>query len=497
VAPLPPGFIERVTGITGGPFVLRDAPALASYGADALKLDHPADLVVLPAKTAEISQLAALCDQERVPLVVRGGGTGYTGGAVPLRGGMVMSLERMNRLLEIDQLNLLARVQPNVITGDLQDAVERVGLFYPPDPASLRQSAIGGNVAECAGGPRAFKYGTTKRYVLALEAVLPTGEIIRTGSKAVKSVAGYDLTQLLVGSEGTLAIITEITLRLIPKPPAHATLLAEFRNIDAAVDAVTRLIQLRVVPAAIELIDGDSLNALAAHAGKSLVASGTHAAVLIEVDGSPQVVEEEISLVDKACRDGKAVAIRHASGEVEREALWHLRRELSPALKKISTVKLNNDVVVPRGRVPQLFQLVEDLRRESGLPIACFGHAGDGNIHVNIMIPQGTDAEGQRAEGKNAAEGQRAEGKNAAEGQRAEGRGQKELMQVAREIERKLFEGVIALEGSISGEHGIGFTKAPYLGLELSPDEIALMKRVKAAFDPHGILNPGKIFPDG
>jgi glycolate oxidase len=484
VTALPSGFIERVTSISGGPFVLRDPSALASYGADALKLDHPADLVVLPANTTEISQLAALCDRERVPVIVRGGGTGYTGGAVPLRGGMVMSLERMNRILEIDQLNLLARVQPNVITGDLQDEVERVGLFYPPDPASLRQSAIGGNVAECAGGPRAFKYGTTKRYVLALEAVLPTGEIIRTGSKAVKSVVGYDLTQLLVGSEGTLAIITEITLRLIPRPPARATLLAEFPTIDAAVDAVTRLIRLRVVPAAIELIDADSLTALAAHAGKALVAPGTGAAVLIEVDGSPQAVEEEIGLVDKACRDAKAVAIRHASGDVEREALWHLRRELSPALKKISPVKLNNDVVVPRGRVPQLFQLVEDLRRESGLPIACFGHAGDGNIHVNIMIPQDTGVSAQRASGHSS-------------GQREERRGQKQLIAIARQAEKKLFEGVVALEGSISGEHGIGFTKAPYLGLELSPAEIELMKRVKAAFDPHGILNPGKIFPDG
>ena len=467
--------VDALIARLGAAHVTTDETSRTTYGTDALKRGRPADVVVFPSTTEEVAAVVRICAERRIPVVPRGGGTGYTGGSVPLQGGVVLSLERMNRILEIDEANLLAIVEPNVITGDLQDAVERVGLFYPPDPASLRQSAIGGNVAEGAGGPRAFKYGTTKRYVLALEAVLPTGEIIRTGSKAVKSVAGYDLTQLLVGSEGTLAIITEITLRLIPKPPAHATLLAEFRNIDAAVDAVTRLIQLRVVPAAIELIDGDSLNALAAHAGKSLVASGTGAAVLIEVDGSPQAVEEEIGLVDKACRDGKAVAIRHASGEVEREALWHLRRELSPALKKISPVKLNNDVVVPRGRVPQLFRLVEDLRRESGLPIACFGHAGDGNIHVNIMIPQGT----------------------AAEGQSAEGRGQKDLMQVAREIERKLFEGVVALEGSISGEHGIGFTKAPYLGLELSPDEIALMKRVKAAFDPHGILNPGKIFPDG
>ena len=465
MAQLPAGFVERVTGITGGPFVLSDRPALESYGADALKIVHPADLVVLPANTSEISRIAKLCDAARVPLVVRGGGTGYTGGAVPLQGGLVLSLERMNLILEIDELNLLARVQPNVITGDLQDAVERVGLFYPPDPASLRQSAVGGNVAECAGGPRAFKYGTTKRYVLALEAVLPTGEIVHTGSKAVKNVVGYDLTQLLVGSEGTLAIITEITLRLIPKPPARATLLAEFRHIDAAVDAVTRLIQLRVVPAAIELIDGDSLNALAGHTGTSMVSPGSGAAVLIEVDGTPDGVEEEIGLVDKACRNAGALAIRHAGSDVEREALWHLRRELSAALKKISSVKVNNDVVVPRGRVPELFRLVDELRRASGLPIACFGHAGDGNIHVNIMVPQGTDTSG--------------------------------LMNVAREAERKLFEGVVALEGSISGEHGIGFTKAPYLGLELSPEEIALMKRVKVAFDPHGILNPGKIFPSG
>jgi glycolate oxidase len=462
VARLPAGFVERVTGITGGPFVLRDQPALESYGADALKIVHPPDIVVLPSNTDEISRISRLCDDARVPLVVRGGGTGYTGGAVPLQGGVVLSLERMNRILEIDELNLLARVQPNVITGDLQDAVERVGLFYPPDPASLRQSAIGGNVAECAGGPRAFKYGTTKRYVLALEAVLPTGEIVHTGSKAVKNVVGYDLTQLLVGSEGTLAIITEITLRLIPKPSARATLLAEFKDIDAAVDGVTRLIQLRVVPAAIELIDGDSLKALAEHAGTSMVSLGSGAAVLIEVDGTADGVEEEIGLVDKACRNAGALAIRHAGSDVEREALWHLRRELSAALKKISSVKVNNDVVVPRGRVPELFRLVEELRRESGLPIACFGHAGDGNIHVNIMVPPGSD-----------------------------------LMKVAREAERKLFEGVVALEGSISGEHGIGFTKAPYLGLELSPEEIALMKRVKAAFDPHGILNPGKIFPGG
>src|SRR5688572_4949506 len=275
-----------------------------------------------------------LCSDTRVPIVARGAGTGYTGGAVPARGGMVLSLERMNRILEIDQINLLARVQPNVITGDLQDAVEKVGLFYPPDPASLRQSALGGNVAECAGGPRAFKYGTTKRYVLALEAVLPTGEIIHTGSKAVKNVVGYDLTQLLVGSEGTLAIITEITLRLIPKPPAHATLLAEFADIRHGVEAVTQLIHRRVVPSSVEIIDAHSLDALAAYTGRRMATPGTGAVLLVEVDGSPEAVGPEILLVEDACRAAGALSMKRAASESERDAIWQLRRDLSPALRK-------------------------------------------------------------------------------------------------------------------------------------------------------------------
>jgi glycolate oxidase len=459
--------MSRVAAIVGGPFVLHDAASRETYGTDGTKKGMPADLVVLPGSTQEISHIAQLCNAERVPIVVRGAGTGYTGGAVPTHGGVLMSLERMNRIIEIDQLNLLARVQPNVITGDLQDAVEQVGLFYPPDPASLRQSAIGGNVAECAGGPRAFKYGTTKRYILALEAVLPTGEILHVGSKAVKNVVGYDLAQLLVGSEGTLAIITEITVRLIPKPAAHATLLAEFAAIADGVEAVTQLIQRRVVPSAVELIDRDSLAALDRHAGRPMAGPGAGAVLIVEVDGSAESVGPEIRLVEDACRAASAMALRRAASEAERDDIWHLRRELSPALRKISSIKLNNDVVVPRGRVAELFRLVDEIRRESGLTIACFGHAGDGNIHVNIMIPDSGSME-ERVDGST--------------------RGELAVL--------RLFEGVVGLEGSISGEHGIGFTKAPYIGLELSADEIALMKRVKAAFDPNGILNPGKIFPD-
>ena len=457
---LPASFQERAAAIVGGPFIVFDRASLDRYGADALKQSFPPDLVALPGNAAEISRLVQLCSELAVPMVVRGGGTGYTGGAVPIRGGLVISLERLNRILEIDQVNLLARVQPNVITGDLQDAVEAVGLFYPPDPASLRQSAIGGNVAECAGGPRAFKYGTTKRYVLALEAVLPTGEIIRTGSKTVKNVVGYDLTQLLVGSEGTLAILTEITLRLVPKPASQRALCAAFADIKAAVDAVTKLIQLRVIPAAIELMDRDSLDALRAHLGVSLAPVGAEAALLVEVDGDPAAVAAEIALVEKACA-ASATHVRRADTEEQREELWRLRREISPALLRIAPVKLNNDIVVPRGRVPELFALVEKIRQQSGLPIACFGHAGDGNIHVNIMVPD----------------------------DKAESR--------AKDAVRALFEGVVALEGSITGEHGVGYTKAPFLSLELSAETIALMKRVKAAFDPRGLLNPGKIFPDG
>jgi glycolate dehydrogenase FAD-linked subunit len=470
--PLPAEFLARAVEIVGGPFVLQDPASRNLYGSDALMQTFPPDAVVLPAATGDISRIAALCSEYRTPLVVRGGGSGYTGGSVPTSGGIVLSLERLNRILEIDQLNLLARVQPNVITGDFQDRVEQLGLFYPPDPASLRQSALGGNVAEGAGGPRAFKYGTTKRYVLALEAVLASGEVIRTGSKAVKNVVGYDLTQLLVGSEGTLAIITEIVLRLIPKPAARRALRASFGDIAAAVDAVTRFIQRRVTPAAVELIDSVSLEALARHLGETFVQAGSAAALIVEVDGSESTVEEEIGLVEQSCLDAGCIEVLRAKTEAEREDIWRMRRELSGALKEISSIKFNHDVVVPRGRVPELFDLVEDLRATSGLPIACFGHAGDGNIHVNIMVPESTPQAGRSTQP-----------------------GSPTGIVRAHEAERRLFEGVVALAGSISGEHGIGFTKAKYLGIELSAVEIALMKRVKAAFDPFGILNPGKIFP--
>jgi glycolate oxidase len=460
---LPSDLIGCFISALGAEHVRADAETRIAYGTDALKRGAPADLVVFPGSTQDVAAVVRVCAGHRLPIVPRGGGSGYTGGAVPVRGGIVVALDRMNRILEIDEANLVAVVEPNVVTGDLQDAVERVGLFYPPDPASLRQSVIGGNVAECAGGPRAFKYGTTKHYVLGLEAVLPTGEVVETGGKVVKNVVGYDLTHLLVGSEGTLAIITQIVLRLIPKPPAQATLRTSFPSVEAAVAAVSNIIRSRVVPAAIELVDRESLDAVARHLNvRSLAPEGTEAILLIEVDGVPSTVNEELVRVEQACRDSGATEILRALTDADRAELWRVRREISLSLETVAPLKFNHDVVVPKGRIPELFALVDRLRAEYRLRIPLFGHAGDGNIHVNIMVDPDDRDEIARA--------------HAAEG--------------------VLFRGVVAMDGSISGEHGIGFSKAPFLPLELSADEIALMKRVKAAFDPHGILNPGKIFPE-
>lgn len=462
---MPASFLELLTDIVGEPFVLTDEGALVTYGVDALKRGRRADVVVLPGSAAEVSAIVRLCHSQRVPVVPRGAGTGYTGGAVPLHGGVVLSLERLNRILEIDEANLLAVVEPHVVTGHLQEAVEKVGLFYPPDPASLGQSVIGGNIAECAGGPRAFKYGTTKRYVLGLEVVLPTGEIVRTGGKTVKNVVGYDLTQLVVGSEGTLAIVTKATLRLVPKPEVQSTLRAAFVTVEDAVAAVIEMVRARVVPAALELIDAECLDAVSRYLGvASLAPPGTAAVLLIECDGLAVTVMEETRRVEAACRSCRATEVLRAGDMTERAELWRVRRELSLSLKMVAPLKFNHDVVVPTSRIPELFLLVDALRRDYELRIPLFGHVGDGNIHVNIMVGTLEPDESTLAR--------------------------------VRAAERRLFAGVVELEGHISGEHGIGFAKAPYLPLELSADVIALMKRVKHAFDPNGILNPGKMFPD-
>src|SRR5262245_56055440 len=382
-------IVSTLREIAGPEYVRSDPDSLRIYAVDALGKGHPPDVVVMPANTEQIASIAALCNTERVPLVVRGAGTGFTGGAVPTCGGVLLSMERLNRILEIDELNLLAVVEPNVINADLQNAVEKRGLFYPPDPASLNQSSIGGNVAECAGGPRASKYGTTKRYGLALEAVLPTGEVIHTRSKTVKNVVGYDWTQLLAGSEGTLSIITKITLRLVPKPPANATMLATFAGIRNAVDAVSELIRRRVVPTALELIDSDALQAIEANLGGGLVPSGTGAALIVEVDGTGRGVQDDLDQVIDACRSVGAKEMTRARDEAERDRIWSLRRQTSVALKATGLTKINHDVVVPKGRVPELFDVIAEMKQAYQLRVASFGHAGDGNTHVNQLITSG------------------------------------------------------------------------------------------------------------
>jgi glycolate oxidase len=454
-------ILDRLRDIVGPSWVRIDESARSEYGQDSLRQVHEPEAVVLPANTREVSLVAALCNETRTPLVPRGAGTGYSGGAVPVAGGIVMPLTRLDRILEIDERSLLAVVQPGVITGVLQQTVEARGLFYPPDPASLDRSAIGGNVAECAGGPRAFKYGTTRRYVLGLEAVLPDGGIVRTGSRTVKNVVGYDLTQLLVGSEGTLAIITEIILRLLPKPARRATLRAAFPSVDLAAEGAWRILKTGVMPSALELVDRACLEAVRSYLALPLAPPGTAAILLIEVDGGDASVVEDVGAIASACEAAGADEIRRAADDVEAADLWRLRRELSPALRTIAALKLNHDVVVPLGQLAGFFGFVDDLRRRHHVRIACFGHAGDGNIHVNIMVNPDDAQEVSRAH----------------------------------EVERLLFEGVVARQGSISGEHGIGYTKARYLDLELSGGTIGLMKRVKNTFDPNGILNPGKIFP--
>ena len=453
-------FLRSLQDIVGSSNVLNDLERRSSYGVDALGIGRPADAVVLPNSTDQVAGVLKLCSANDISITPRGAGTGYTGGAVPVNGGIVLALDHFNKIIELDRRNLLAVVQPNVVTGTLQQAVEELDLFYPPDPASLNHSVIGGNVAECAGGPRAFKYGTTKRYVLGLEAVLANGQIIRTGGKSVKNVVGYDLTSLLVGSEGTLAIVTEIILRLIPRPKSRSTLHVDCESIEQAIAAVDAIVVAGVIPAALELIDGDCIKAMESYQN-SRAPSGLGAALLIEVDGMPTAVDEEATQVIQACQ-AVGLEARKAHTPAERERLWDERRNLSLALRAHAPKKLNHDVVVPKGRIPELFEVIQRLKTTYDLLIPSFGHVGDGNIHVNILLDPDNLIERERAEN----------------------------------AEAELFQAVVGLEGSITGEHGIGFSKSKFLELELSDHTIETMRGLKRAFDPRGILTPGKIFPE-
>ena len=373
-----------------------------------------------------------------------------------MRAGLVLSLERMNSILEIDEQDLIAVVEPGVVTGDLQQEVESRGLFYPPDPASHRFCTIGGNIAECAGGLRAVKYGVTRDYVLGLDVVLPTGELVRTGARTLKSVAGYDLTRLFVGSEGTLGIATRIILRLLPLPESVRTLSAFFGTVEGAASAASAVIAKRIVPRALEFVDQAALRAVEGYLKEDL-SGGAAAMLIVEVDGPSESTEREIALVEQVMEACGATRIVRAGTEAERERIWKARRSLSPALYTIKPKKLNEDIVVPRSRIPDILLAINGIAGKYGLLIVNFGHAGDGNIHANVMID---DSE----------------------------------LEKGRAAVREIFQETLRLGGSISGEHGIGLAKSEYLPMELGPATINAMQKIKQALDPNNILNPGKIF---
>lgn len=451
-------IIEILSGIVGPENVSADEAALAAYSYDATRLRGVPHVVVRPASEDEISKIMTLATRHELPVVPRGAGSGLSGGAVASRGGVVLSFERMDRIIDIDTKTRTATVQPGVVTGAIQSAVEEKGLFYPPDPGSLAFCTIGGNVAENAGGMRALKYGVTRDYVLGLRAVIPSGEIIRTGVKTAKGVVGYDMTRLLVGSEGTLAVITEITLRLVPKPQGVVTMTAFFKDTGEAGRAVAEVMASPYTPRCLEFMDAEALGAGARQTNMELP-DGAGALLLVETDGSLQEAMRQAEAI-MALLEKTAISARMANDESEALALWKLRRSTSQALFTLAPHKINEDTVVPVDRVPDALTGFGEIGKKYDLKIVCFGHAGDGNIHVNIM----TD------------------------------KNDKEKLARAEEAVVEVFKLVLSLGGTISGEHGVGLTKAPYLGMELSEVEIALLKKIKSAFDPLGILNPGKIF---
>lgn len=428
---------------------------LFCYSFDASNIDEIPSLVCWPEDTEEVIRIMRYAYENDLAVVPRGAGTGMTGGSLPVKGCLVMSLERMNNIIEIDRDNMTVLVEPGIINGRLQREVERIGLFYPPDPASMNFCTIGGNVAENAGGPRALKYGVTGDYVMGLEAVLPDGGLIRTGVKTHKGVVGYDLTRLLVGSEGTLAVITKIRLKLLPLPEDVITLLALFSDLSVAGKAVTSILTAKVIPRTLEFMDREAIKAVEHFHPLGL--AGVEALLLIEIDGPVNIIKKEAERVVEILHN-LGSDVRVAEDDDARDKLWEARRSISPALYHISPDKINQDIVVPRNRVTEMINALKKINEESGLKIVNFGHAGDGNIHVNIMVDKKNEEEYKKGQ----------------------------------EVVKEIFQLTLSMGGTISGEHGIGITKKPYMNLEIGQRELTLMKGIKAVFDQKNILNPGK-----
>lgn len=462
-SPVVPRVVDRLRALVGEDGLRLDEVALEIYGRDQTEeLDHRPEVVVLPRSVEEVAAVVRLASQETIPVTPRAAGTGLSGGALPVHGGILLSVERLNRVRHIDTRNLLVEAEVGVVTAELQRQVEDVGLFYPPDPASRESCQLGGNLAEDSGGPRSCKYGTTRRYVLGLEAVLADGSVVRTGGENRKDVTGYNLTQLLVGSEGTLAVLTAATLRLLALPRASLTLLAPFSELEEAAAAVEALFRRGHDPAACELLDENALLAVSREVELPPALRDRKAVLLLELDGREQeeVLEAAASLEELLSELGAGETLA-AQDPADQRRLWQIRRKVGEAVRSRGPVR-DADTVVPRSKLAELVHTARRVAREHDLAVTCFGHAGDGNLHVLLLAAQG-DGPSWRQRRKAA--------------------------------EAELFRRVVELGGTISAEHGIGWTQREHVPLALSPPLLELMRRVKSAFDPKGILNPGKVFP--
>ncbi len=454
-------IINELQSIVGSENTFTSKADRICYSYDATQQSYLPDVVVHPGSTAEISRIMKVANREKIPVFPRGAGSGFSGGSLPTRGGIVLCTERMDRILEIDEDNLVATVQPGVITEQFQKAVEQVGLFYPPDPASLKFSTLGGNVAECAGGPRCVKYGVTKDFIIGLEVVTPTGDVITTGGPTMKGVVGYDLTKLLCGSEGTLGIITRIVIKLLPLPEAKKTMLVLFDSIDGAARAVSAITRAKIIPATLEFMDGRTIDCVR-QATDLDVPEQANAVLIIEVDGDREFLDKQVSRISELIQPLGVVETRIATTPEESEALWQIRRSVSASLRKVNPDKFNEDICVPRSKIPEMIRKVDVIADKYQIPIVNFGHAGDGNIHVNIMINKKVSGDIMKAEG----------------------------------AIREVFKAALEMGGTMSGEHGVGIAKAPYIPLEITPVAAEYMKAIKRSLDPNNILNPGKIFFD-
>lgn len=454
--------LRRLQAIVGPENVFSEKEDLICYSYDATTMHHLPDVVVAPATTPEIVQIVKLANETGIPVVPRGGGTNISGGSIPIDGGMVTALHRMNKIKEIDTDNLTATVEPGVITAALHQAVEKIGLFYPPDPQSMFMSTMGGNVAENAGGPRGVKYGVTRDYVLGLEVVTPTGGVVRVGGKTIKNVSGYDLMRLFTGSEGTLGIITEITVRLLPLPEAKRTMMALFDSFADAAQAVAMVIKNRIIPTSIELMDREAMKIIEDFkpVGLPLDVAGI---ILFEVDGSTADVDRQIAKVEETCRACRARRVEVAQDETQAAKLWAGRRAAFGAMANRAPTVITEDATVPRSKVPDIVRCIQHVAAKYRLAIPILGHTGDGNMHPCILTDERNQEEWQRVEA----------------------------------AVDEIFRAAVDMGGTLSGEHGIGLIKQKYMAWEFGAEALKLMRAIKKAVDPNNILNPGKIFLRG